>query len=364
MSEAMKQIKKELGSDAVILSSKPVYSAGILGLFKKRSIEVIAAVDPDTYRAPDDGQDSHLSQPVPSVSRPAEESLTDGNLFKELQELKKMVKGMSRPEGPAYPEELRAAADLLEEQELSPEIRDSVMEGLILAGESKSMGRDELFSELKRLLAEELRGVAEWGPRFTKKYISIVGPTGVGKTTTLAKAAAASILSEDKRVAFITTDTYRIAAIEQLKTYAGILNIPIEVAYNLDDFKRAADRFSHYDTVFIDTAGRNFRNPQYVKDLGGIIDFNEEMETFLVLSLTSKEKDMEEIYQQFSLIAIKQVIFTKTDETSTYGPMVNFAARNKVGVAYLTNGQNVPDDIEEASPERIAGLVAGGMGHE
>ena len=364
MSEAMKQIKKELGSDAVILSSKPVYSAGILGLFKKRSIEVIAAVDPETPRTANDMPESSLSQPVPDVSGHTEESRTDGALFKELQELKKMVKGMSRPEGTGYPEELKDAADRLEDQEISPEIRASVMEGLIQALEGKALGRDEIFGEMKRFLTEELREIAEWGPRFTKKYISIVGPTGVGKTTTLAKAAAASILSEDKRVAFITTDTYRIAAIEQLKTYAGILNIPIEVAYNLDDFKRAADRFSHYDTVFIDTAGRNFRNPQYVKDLGSIIDFNEEMETFLVLSLTSKEKDMEEIYQQFSLIAIKQVIFTKTDETSTYGPMFNFAARNRLGVAYLTNGQNVPDDIEEGSPERIAGLVAGGLGDE
>ena len=102
---------------------------------------------------------------------------------------------------------------------------------------------------------------------FNKKYINIVGPTGVGKTTTLAKVAAETMLNQRKKVAFITTDTYRIAAIDQLKTYAKILNIPIEVAYNLEDFKRAADRFSHYDIVFIDTAGRNFRNEQYVKDL-------------------------------------------------------------------------------------------------
>ena len=157
------------------------------------------------------------------------------------------------------------------------------------------------------------------------------------------------MLNQRKKVAFITTDTYRIAAIDQLKTYAKILNVPIEVAYNLEDFKRAADRFSHYDIVFIDTAGRNFRNEQYVKDLGNIIDFSNELETYLVLSLTSKQTDMDAIYRQFSTIPIKQVIFTKADETATYGSMINFIQRNQIAPFYITNGQNVPDDIVRAT---------------
>lgn len=181
----------------------------------------------------------------------------------------------------------------------------------------------------------------------------------MGKTTTLAKAAADSILIHNKKVAFITTDTYRIAAIDQLKKYAEILNVPVEVAYNLEDFKKAAERFADYDVIFVDTAGRNFRNQEYVEDLSRIIEFNTEMETYLVLSLTSKEKDMDDIYHQFSLIKIKQTIFTKADETSTYGTMLNFIIRHQVGVAYLTNGQDVPNDIETASPELIASKILG-----
>ncbi len=199
---------------------------------------------------------------------------------------------------------------------------------------------------------------------FNKKYINIVGPTGVGKTTTLAKVAAETMLNQRKKVAFITTDTYRIAAIDQLKTYAKILNVPIEVAYNLEDFKRAADRFSHYDIVFIDTAGRNFRNEQYVKDLGNIIDFSNDLETYLVLSLTSKQTDMDAIYRQFSTIPIKQVIFTKADETATYGSMINFIQRNQIAPFYITNGQNVPDDIVRATPTNIVNTILGAYNNE
>ena len=169
------------------------------------------------------------------------------------------------------------------------------------------------------------------GVSFTKKYINVVGPTGVGKTTTLAKIAAECILKYKKRVAFITTDTYRIAAIEQLKTYANILNVPLEVCYNLNDFQQATRQFESYDMVFIDTAGRNFRNQKYVEDLRNIIDYNQDMETFLVLSLTAKQIDMEDIYKQFSLISIDKMIFTKADETSTYGAMFNiiYSARER-----------------------------------
>jgi flagellar biosynthesis protein FlhF len=204
-----------------------------------------------------------------------------------------------------------------------------------------------------------------FGPiNFSKKYINVVGPTGVGKTTTLAKIAAQAVLKYGKKVAFITTDTYRIAAIDQLKTYAKILNVPLEVTYTIDDFVKAKERFSHFDLILIDTAGRNFRNKQYVEDLKSVIGFDEDLETILVLALTSKYSDMLDIFEQFSSIKINKLIFTKVDETSKYGTIVNLILKNKIGVAYLTNGQNVPDDIFEASPESIANTVFGVKEHE
>ncbi|WP_314733471.1 hypothetical protein [Anaerobacillus sp. CMMVII] len=165
------------------------------------------------------------------------------------------------------------------------------------------------------------------------------------------------MLKHQKKVAFITTDTFRIAAIDQLKTYAKILNVPIEVAFSVEDFVKAKEKLSEYDVVLIDSAGRNFLNQMYIDELKKVIDFDEEMETYLVLSLTSKYRDMASIYEQFSKINISKVIFSKKDETLSRGSMFNLVHEYKVGVAYITNGQSVPDDIIEGSLEEIVNSI-------
>ena len=377
MSEAMKQIREELGSEAVILSSKAVYTGGFLGLFKKRNIEVMAAIDPVSQPAQPVIKQKEKKLPAKSilensVAKISETAITkqvnggDDELLKEIEGLKGMIRNIQISSDSHYPEKLQQVSEYLAEQEVDTVIRSRIMTELLdnwftTKGESTE---EEIRSWLESSLHKLLDQVPNGQPGLQKKYINIVGPTGVGKTTTLAKVAAETMLKHDKKVAFITTDTYRIAAIDQLKTYAKILNVPIEVAYNLEDFKRATERFSHYDYVFIDTAGRNFRNPQYVKDLGEIIHFTDEMETYLVLSLTSKQKDMEDIYRQFSTIPIKQIIFTKADETSTFGSIFNFIHAHKLGVAYITNGQNVPDDIEKATSFNLMKMVFGAKDYE
>lgn len=170
-------------------------------------------------------------------------------------------------------------------------------------------------------------------------------------------------MKKKKKVALITTDTYRIAAVEQLKTYAKILNIPLEVVYSMEDFQKAKNQFIHYDLVLVDSAGRNFRNALYVKELEKVIDFKHEAENYLVLSLTGKYRDMKAIIEQFSLVPIKQIIFTKQDETDTYGAMLNMMFEQGKGVAYVTNGQNVPDDIVESSNDWIIQTILGAKGH-
>ncbi|RFU61544.1 flagellar biosynthesis protein FlhF [Peribacillus glennii] len=388
MSEAMKDIRQELGNDAVILSSKPVYSSGFLGLFRKRNIEVVAAIDPSekhnppikkqkqkkmpaekTVSAANPGAESEQADSGLKIHSPAPESeqaksLPAGEILKELAQLREMVKGInyeSANNDKKYPDPLQEIYKTMEKQEIDCHIRAEMMDALLtkwFSGHHDSP-MDEITGWLKAELDAKISAVSDFGGSFEKKYINIVGPTGVGKTTTLAKIAAESILKQNKKVAFITTDTYRIAAIDQLQTYAKILNVPIEVAYNLVDFKNAAEKFSHYDLVFIDTAGRNFRNHEYVRDLQKIIDFEREMETYLVLSLTAKQRDMEEIFMQFSTIPIKQVIFTKADETASFGPMLNFIIKHRIGAAYITNGQDVPDDIEKASPRLITEIILG-----
>ncbi len=371
MTEAMKYIREELGGDAVILSSKPVYTGGFLGLFRKRSIEVIAAIDPKpepTQMAEKQKvkkvvvQPPITVEPIPSKSVNNKEQ-ESAHLLKEIADLKGMIADLrtATQDDRQYPELLEQAHTFLIEQDVDVTNRAQIME--MLQAKWRAAKQDVSKEEVQKWLRDSLTQLLEWISEedmgFHKKYINIVGPTGVGKTTTLAKIAAETMLNQRKNVAFITTDTYRIAAIDQLKTYAKILNVPIEVAYNLEDFKRAADRFSHYDIVFIDTAGRNFRNEQYVKDLGNIIDFSKDLETYLVLSLTSKQKDMDEIYRQFSTIPIKQVIFTKADETATYGSMINFIQHNQLAPLYMTNGQNVPDDIVRATPSNIVNAIFG-----
>ncbi|WP_350302014.1 flagellar biosynthesis protein FlhF [Peribacillus frigoritolerans] len=372
MNEAMKRIRAELGSDAVILSSKAVYNGGFLGLFKKRNIEVIAAIDPVSQ--PIQAVTKQKSKKLPSkldmashAPEPNEGNRESADLLKEIEGLKDMIKSLQiYSTDKKYPGKLEKIHEYLTEQEVDISLRSQIMDELLEKWfVFKQQSTDE---EVQVWLEEAMLGILEkvenGKPGLQKKYINIVGPTGVGKTTTLAKVAAETMLKHDKKVAFITTDTYRIAAIDQLKTYAKILNVPIEVAYNLEDFKRAAERFSHYDFVFIDTAGRNFRNPQYVKDLNEIIHFTDEMETYLVLSLTSKQKDMEDIYRQFAAIPIKQVIFTKADETSTFGQIFNFIHTHKLGAAYITDGQNVPDDIEIATSSQLLKMAIGANKYE
>ncbi|GMB08442.1 flagellar biosynthesis protein FlhF [Thermolongibacillus altinsuensis] len=358
MPEAMKMIRAELGNDAVILNSKVVHKKGFLGLFSRKNIEVIAAVD---------------SKPELNVrkikekrkeEKPQVERVQDDRLLKEINELKTIMQKLSvgvATNFEHYPEPLREMNALLMEQEISDEIRQQLMSALLERWylERATASKEEVKRWLHEEMVNKLSPFSFGGISFQKKFVNVVGPTGVGKTTTLAKMAAECVIKHQKKVAFITTDTYRIAAIDQLKTYAKILDVPLEVCYNLDDFRKAKEKFASYDIVFIDTAGRNFRNPKYVKDLQELIDFNQEMETFLVLSLTAKLCDMKEIYQQFSLIHIDKFIFTKVDETSRHGAMVNLMMDCQIGAAYLTHGQNVPDDIIEASPTIIANTIIG-----
>jgi flagellar biosynthesis protein FlhF len=381
MPEAMKKIRTELGKDAVILNSKVVHTGGVFGFFTKKQIEVIAAIDPSPFESEPIKKESfkkvliqkereplfseRLSEKsVPPTIHMKPDKKTDEHLLKEINELKNLINDLpkqSSVQSSLYPEMLQRVSTLLMEQEIDDSIQTDLMTKLLELWykHNSQATKEEVDTWLYQLLFERVNAFEFGGISFDKQYINVVGPTGVGKTTTLAKIAANCVLKHEKKVAFITTDTYRIAAIDQLKTYAKILNVPIEVCYNMEDFKRAKEKFSDFDLVFVDTAGRNFRNQQYVDDLREVIDFSKQMETFLVLSLTAKMKDMREIYKQFSVIDIHRFIFTKVDETSQFGPMINLMTEFNKGVAYITTGQNVPDDIIDATPNEIVNIILG-----
>ncbi|WP_327063176.1 flagellar biosynthesis protein FlhF [Jeotgalibacillus soli] len=357
MSEAMKKIRDELGHDAVILNSKVIYTGGFLGLFKSKQIEVVAGVDP---------REMPISQRVQkeemNTSQDQEASV---QLKNEINELKEMMSVMSKQRiSPAstahFPTVIETVLDWWREQDFEEEW--ILMLGDYLLQEWKKNPSDDQLQEwAKKWLKIQIENMTHRGIEHDKKYINVIGPTGVGKTTTIAKIAAKLVVEGRKKVAFITTDTYRIAAIEQLKIYAQLLNVPLEVVYKRSDFEKAIEKFEDYDHVFIDTAGRNYRDQQYVEELKRVIDFNENMQSFLVLSMTSKKRDMQMIVDQFHSIEINRFIFTKWDESITVGPIFHLMQHNDKGAAYLTTGQAVPEDIIEASPLSVYKLLTEGV---
>lgn len=356
MAEAMKQIRQDLGDEAVILNSKVTHTGGWLGLFKKKKLEVIAALDMERKPSKVFVKEKKREQ-LPQ--HPSQKSLeSNKNLHEEINEIKRMVQDITinQPiQMQNYPEPIQIFCEKLYSQDLNMNIIHSLGDALLKQWRSSQVdpSEQEISEWAKKHFTEILSQYDNGGSNVRKKYINLVGPTGVGKTTTLAKIAAGEVINNRKKIAFITTDTYRIAAIEQLKTYANLLNVPVEVVYKLEDFQKAVKKYEDYDHVFIDTAGRNYREMKYIEELQKLIDFKQDIETFLTLSMTMKERDIQEIIKNFEILSIDKFIFTKLDETSTYGTIVNIMVQNKKGVAYLTYGQDVPDDVEVGSSQAI-----------
>ncbi|MGX9133680.1 flagellar biosynthesis protein FlhF [Rummeliibacillus sp. JY-2-4R] len=355
MAEAMKKVQAELGDDAIISSSKVVYSKGFLGMFKKKSFEVVAGID----------QVNLIESLIPSKvdSQIAKEQTTEEqnqDIKKELAELKTMLKSFQRQStSDKYPDELSLIIKRLEQQEVHPELITQISDGLfhVLKHSKKELSQKEIQEIAEQQLMIILKDLPFGGISYKKKYINVLGPTGVGKTTTIAKMAAHAVLQKKKKIGFITTDTYRIAAIEQLKIYANLLQAPVEIVYSQEDYEKALVKFEHLDLVFIDTAGRNYKEVKYIKDLMQLIDVETNTENYLVLSMTSKENDMATIIERFLAFPVERFIFTKVDETNTIGSMVNLMVKYNKGLAYYTNGQEVPEDIEEASLKKMIKLL-------
>jgi len=192
------------------------------------------------------------------------------------------------------------------------------------------------------------------------KYIFFVGPTGVGKTTTIAKIVSDLKLNKEANVALITADTYRIAAVEQLKTYAGILDIPVKAVYTIDEMNEAAKDFEEYDYVFVDTAGRSHLNEEQQIELKELIESVDDKDIYLILSITTKYNDLLELTEIYKKIADYKIIFTKLDETRCIGNIYNIRRKTGAQLSYVTNGQNVPDDFSKLDTQYVAKKLLGG----
>ena len=195
------------------------------------------------------------------------------------------------------------------------------------------------------------------------RVVFFIGPTGVGKTTTIAKIASKYKVDYGKKVAFLTADTYRIAATEQLRTYANILDAPMSVIYSAEELNKAVENVNEYDLVFVDTAGFSHKNETQKMDMKNLISgLNEqfEKEVYLVLSATTKYRDLLEIVDSYRTISEYKLIFTKLDETISYGNILNIRLYSGADLSYMTTGQNVPDDIEVFNSQMIVKQLLGG----
>ena len=200
-----------------------------------------------------------------------------------------------------------------------------------------------------------------------KKIFFFIGPTGVGKTTTIAKLASDMKLVKKAKIALLTADTYRVAAVEQLRTYASILDIPLDVIYSDEDLRDGIERLKECDLIFVDTAGRSHKNEEQCNELFHLIETVDEIDGFekeicLVLSVTTKFRDLEKICDTYSKLGSYRIIFTKLDETSALGNILNIAILTEGKISYTTYGQNVPDDINLIDVQSIAKSLLGGVG--
>lgn len=359
MEEATKQIKSEMGQDAVILHTRYFKEGGILGLFKKNYVEVTAAMD---HKASE--TKSGIAETGKSAPNYGKRNGFD--LGYELMEMKSMMNEMtSLLETKEHTYHFPKLGQNLYAQLIKHEVEDKIAQKIVKNALGELAVYPQVSQEyIKSVLAENLlKPLKKSQPisfehKLNKPLVfPLVGPTGVGKTTTIAKLAANYSLLEHKKVSLVTVDTYRIAAVEQLKTIGDIMQVPVRVVYTPVELKDCLQELSDSDIIFVDTAGRSHKNSLQISELKNYLEIAQPDATYLVLSSTSKYTDMTDTIRAYQEMNISRIIFTKLDETSFYGSIYNIACKDKYSLSYFTNGQNIPDDIEIADPVKLVHLL-------
>lgn len=412
--EAFSAAKKELGDGVVLMNVKKVKKGGVFGIMQKQMTEVTVALEEESERktmASETAMKEAVSAVAQMAAKTMEPQKRDAMPLQVQKEysssatvmpqevsgqknrLAETLDYVDRKENVAIQEKLDSLQMLLEqklqpqEEEEEPEEENETMVFLkllyntMLDNEVKETYANQMVEEVDRVNKPNMpvdfilstiyqKMILKFGKpeeitsaKYRPKFVFFIGPTGVGKTTTIAKLASKFVLEEKKKIAMVTCDTYRIAAAEQLRTYANILEIPFKVIYSADEIKETAALYKDFDFVFVDTAGHSFQNTEqreavkeYIKSVNEVA----ESETYLVVSATTKYRDLEKIADSYREVADYKLIFTKLDETTTLGSLFNLRMHTGRATSYVTCGQNVPEDIEKFNPQKTVKQLLGG----
>lgn len=382
--EATAKAKEELGQDAVIMNVKSVKQKGLWKLFKKSYYEVTAAIDEPSEKAAREkhtASENKARKPVDTSEnlketiseketteagvKTAKTSAIEERLDNLAQLLEQQIQETKEEEAEERPDQKSKLVKLVYEQLLDNEVTEGNAREIMSEIDNKSseIQVDDLLSNIYQKIVLKLGQIktielCEKKP----KVVFFVGPTGVGKTTTIAKLASKYKLDHKCKLAIITADTYRVAAVEQIRTYANILNVPIEVVYSAEELQQAIQKYAEYDLLFVDTAGRSHQNQEQQEDVKRLLQVAKEyeQEIYLVISATTKYRDLVKITQVYSDISSYRLLFTKTDETGALGNILNIKMLTNEPLSYVTFGQNVPDDIEITDAQAIAKQLLGG----
>ncbi len=388
MNEALTRIRYELGKDAIIISQRKVRKSGIKGFFSGKLIEVTAAVENAVdSKKTNNKKDDKIEDSLSNIKRLLETS--DKNTIIEKDEkttraalnLTTNLKVEEKENSYKPPEfikdsmhkevsEMKELLNRVIENTSKHEVKkiDKIQEKLIEIDVDEGF-HEEILSRINNVDDENIDKYELLRNAFEEVFlecsedisgkIALVGPTGVGKTTTIAKLAGKLSLIDKKSVGLITVDTYRIGAIEQLKTYAEIMNIPFKVVITIKEMEEAINSMNDCDVILIDTTGRSSKNTMQISELRAFVEKANPDYVSMVISATTKNRDIVSILNGYSDLSYDNVIITKLDETTVYGSLYNIMKRSNKPVKYITTGQNVPNDMIVPTREEMARFMLG-----
>ncbi|MDD6194233.1 MAG: flagellar biosynthesis protein FlhF [Lachnospiraceae bacterium] len=407
--EAIASAKADMGPGVVIMNVKELRPKGLLGIFKSSQYEVTAAIEDDAVvpqpftverpelqpvrrsnfdavadeeiSLPNLGEADTLKDAFAAVNQVIEETKVE-KVMPPKQETVKVVPEAVREDDSFLPlESMPFVEDVSAERSNESQAFYKMLYRVLLDNEVDEIYINQFMDDMDRVthstngldyLISNIyqKMILKLGQpdviTLTKKrpkVVFFIGPTGVGKTTTIAKIASKFKVEQEKKVALLTADTYRIAAAEQLRTYANILDTPLSIIYSPEDIGKEVEKLGDYDLILVDTAGFSHKNDAQREDMKKLLHSlpqQYESQIYLVLSSTTKYKDLQDITESYNGFCQFSLIFTKLDETGCYGNILNMKLKTGAPISYLTTGQNVPDDIEVVDTQKLVKQLLGG----